>query len=93
MSLVLLRNCSPGSAEYDDADVLNHFANLHDKDEAEKVGDKYYGHEFSLYDIDKDGTISKDNFIEEFVPAFIIEKRKKNLDAFREGLTLNGTYS
>ena len=51
---------------------------------------KYLGTEFNDWLIEKEGIITKDNFVTDFVPGYILTPREKNLDAFREGLTLNG---
>lgn len=101
---VLLRNCEPGSKDYPDGLVMNHLAQLDVdsfKDEgfvengkgegfAENIS-KHFDLEFAVYGIEKEGVITKDNFISDFVPGFVIEPRRKNIDALREGLTLDGT--
>ena len=80
----------PGSTGYDETDVLKHFAGLFGRHAVGKIGSQYYGQEFGVYNINKEGTINEANFVKEFVPAYVLNKRKKNLEAFREGLTLNG---
>eukprot|EP00551_Chaetoceros_affinis_P008906 CAMPEP_0203668946 /NCGR_PEP_ID=MMETSP0090-20130426/5430_1 /ASSEMBLY_ACC=CAM_ASM_001088 /TAXON_ID=426623 /ORGANISM="Chaetoceros affinis, Strain CCMP159" /LENGTH=945 /DNA_ID=CAMNT_0050533503 /DNA_START=144 /DNA_END=2981 /DNA_ORIENTATION=- len=91
---VLLRNCEPDSDDYDDSDVLEHFMNLEEsnKDKMKENDNKYYGVPFEEYEIEKEGVINEDNFIKDFVPAYMIEKKKKNINALREGLTLNGEF-
>ncbi len=54
--------------------------------------DRYCGEKFEDYGIEKEGLIDKDNFIKDFVPAFMIENRTKNISAMREGLILDGEF-
>jgi hypothetical protein len=79
----------PGSEEYDEADLYRHLAQIKEFEDVEK----FFGLEFSLYEIEKEGIITKENFKTDFVPAFVIDTRRKNLGALREGLTLNGMYN
>lgn len=52
---------------------------------------KIIGNDFQEYCIEgKKGTVTMDNFITEFLPAYIVEPRSKNLEALSEGLSLNG---
>ena len=56
---------------------------------------KIIGEKFETYCIEgkkRKWKITMDNFITDFLPAYIIESRSKNLEALSEGLSLNGTY-
>ena len=83
---VLLRDCKPGTEGYSDSEVLTHLAQIEEFEDVEKIE----GLQFEDYGIVKEGIITKENFISDFVPAYVIDSRKKNLEAMREGLTLDG---
>ena len=89
-SPVILRNCLPGSKEYDNSALVRHFADMEEKDNIKDIDKKYCGLPFMAFEIEKEGNITKDNFFTEFVPEYMVESRKKHIDAIREGLTLNG---
>ncbi len=82
---VILRDCPPGSPDYKKEEVLRHLAQM----DCEDIK-KFLGHEFSLFDIDKEGVVTKENFFTDFVPAVWIESRKNNIQSLRDGLTLKG---
>ena len=48
------------------------------------------GSNLAMYDIEKEGQITVDNFFSDFICGYIIDRRKMSLDALREGLTLGG---
>jgi hypothetical protein len=79
----------PESEEYDKSDLYRHLAQIEEFKDVEK----FINVEFSAYEIEKEGIITKENFKTDFVPAYIVDARSKNLEALREGLTLNGTYN
>ena len=88
--LVLLRNCSPGTADYPDELVLEHM--LRSGIDGLKNAEKYFGIEFEDIGIGKEGQITNENFIGEFIPRYVIEPRCNNLKALCDGLTLEGMW-
>ena len=81
----------PGSDDYSDNSVFTHLAQL-DGQLFNNVN-KYIGHSFfEVYGLELPGVITKENFVKDFVRLVVIETRRKNLDAFMEGLTLNGMF-
>ena len=48
------------------------------------------GLDFESFGIEKEGEITVDNFVSDFICGSIIDTRKMSLDALREGLTLGG---
>ena len=70
---------------------MKHLAQLHGK-EFDDIEKKFLHHRFEEFDIEKEGIITKDNFLTEFVPCFFVHPRRKNIDALRDGLTLNGRW-
>ena len=88
---VVLRDCSPGSSDYDKADIMKHLAQLHVK-KMNDIEKDFLNKKFAHFLIEKEGIITKENFLTEFVPCYFIHPRQKNIDALRDGLTLNGRW-
>ena len=70
---------------------MKHLAQLHVK-EFDDIEKTYLNHRFEDFGIEEEGEITKDNFLTEFVPRFFVDPRQKNIDALRDGLTLNGRW-
>ena len=85
---VLLRNCYPGTTDYPDNLVLKHLSKL-DIDGLKNV-EKYFGIEFEDLGMEKEGIVTEENFIRDFIPGYVIQPRYNNLKALRDGLTLEG---
>ena len=66
---------------------MTHLAQI---EEFKEVEEKFFGRKFEDYGIEKEGIITKDNFISDFFPAYVIDSRGGNLDALRAGFTLDG---
>ena len=85
---MLLRNCLPGTSDYPDDLALTHLSKL-DIDGLKNV-ERYFGLEFEDLSIEKEGIITEENFIRDFIPGYVIQPRHNNLKALRDGLTLEG---